>query len=179
MVLNTQNNIPYFCRMDKKITKVLEILKGLEISYELHEHPPLPTIEEAVKYWKTMDATHCKNIFFRNHKGNRHYLVAIEHKQNLAIHDLEKRLKQGKLTFASPKRLLKYLGLEPGSVSPFGLINDTENHVHLFLDENLKDAEKISFHPNVNTASLILSFNDFIKYLDWTGNTYEFLKLYN
>ena len=158
---------------------VLDTLRGLGIEFEMHEHPPLPTIDEAVKYWKTMDATHCKNIFFRNHKGNRHYLVVIEHKQNLAIHDLEKRLKQGKLSFASPKRLQKYLGLEPGSVTPYGLINDTENHVHLFLDENLKSSEKISFHPNQNTASLIVAFDDFIRYLDWTGNSYEFLSLYD
>lgn len=165
--------------MENKINNVLETLRELGIEYELHRHPPLPTIDEAVKYWKTMAATHCKNIFFRNHKGNRHYLVIIEHKQNLAIHDLEKRLKQGKLSFASPKRLQKYLGVEPGSVTPFGLINDTENHVHLFLDENLKQAEQISFHPNQNTASLIVDLSDFIKYLDWTGNSYEFIKLYD
>ncbi len=165
--------------MKDKIIKVLEVMRELGITYELHEHPPLPTIDEAVKYWKTMDATHCKNIFFRNHKGNRHYLVVIEHKQSLAIHDLEKRLKQGKLSFASPKRLQKYLDLEPGSVTPFGLINDTENHVHLFLDENLKQAKKISFHPNQNTASVILAFDDFIRYLDSTGNSYEFLNLYD
>jgi Ala-tRNA(Pro) deacylase len=164
--------------MKNKIDKVLDVLSDLDIDYELHKHPPLPTIEEAVKYWKTLDATHCKNIFFRNHKGNRHYLVIIEHKQDLAIHDLEKRLKQGKLSFASPKRLQKYLGLEPGSVSPFGLINDIENHVHLFLDENFKHADKISFHPNVNTASVVVAFADFIKYLDWSGNSYEFVKLY-
>jgi len=83
------------------------------------------------------------------------------------------------LSFASPKRLHKYLGLEPGSVSPFGLINDTENHVHLFLDENLQSSEKISFHPNKNTASLILAFDDFLKYLESIGNSYEFIKLYD
>ncbi len=165
--------------MKDKIIKVFEVLRELGIACELHEHPPLPTIAEAVKYCKTMDATYCKNIFFRNHKGNRHYLVVIEHKQNLAIHDLEKRLKQGKLSFASPKRLHKYLDLEPGSVSPFGLINDTKNHVHLFLDETLTQAKKISFHPNQYTASLILAFDDFIRYLDSIGNLYEFLKLYD
>jgi len=165
--------------MEDKSNRVFEALSDLGISFELHEHPPLPTIEKAMKYWSAIDATHCKNIFFRNHKGNRHYLVIIGHKQNLAIHDLEKRLKQGKLSFASPKRLQKYLGIEPGSVSPFGLINDTENHVHLFLDENFKHADKISFHPNVNTASVVVAFVDFIKYLNWTGNSYEFVKLYD
>jgi len=105
--------------------RLYAILDDLGIEYEYHEHPPGPTVEEALKYWKDIDSAHCKNIFFRNHKGNRHYLVISDHRYPLDIHDLEKRLKQGKLSFASPKRLLKYLGLTPGSVSLFGLINDS------------------------------------------------------
>ena len=159
--------------------KLYEILKELEIDFEYHEHPPGPTIEEALKYWKDIDSAHCKNIFFRNHKGNRHYLVISDYRYQLDIHDLEKRLKQGKLSFASPKRMMKYLGVEPGSVSLFGLINDEEDHVHLFIDESLKNAEKISFHPNINTASLVITREDFIKFLEWSGNGYEFLKLYD
>jgi len=165
--------------MDEKSKIVYETLDGLGIRYEVHLHPPLPTIEEAVKYWSQIEATHCKNIFFRNHKGNRHYLVVIDHRQDLAIHDLEKRLKQGKLSFASPERMQKYLGLTPGSVSPFGLINDSGNHVHLFIDENLRSAVKISFHPNINTATLVLAFNDFIRFLNASGNSYEFIRLYD
>jgi Ala-tRNA(Pro) deacylase len=154
------------------------ILKDLEISFEYHEHPPLNTIDDAIIHWKDYNSGRCKNIFFRNHKGNRHYLVILEHLRQLDIRDLEKRLRQGKLTFASDVRLKKYLGVEPGSVTPFGLINDTEHHVHLFIDESLKDCERLTFHPNVNTASLVISKPDFIKFLDFTGNSYEFLRLY-
>ncbi|MEI6749930.1 MAG: prolyl-tRNA synthetase associated domain-containing protein [Bacteroidota bacterium] len=158
--------------------RLYQILDQLGISFEYHEHPSAPTIEEATKYWKNLDATHCKNIFFRNHKGNRHYLVVLEHMQQLSIHDLEQRLKQGKLSFASDERLLKHLGLTPGSVTPFGLINDSANHVHVFLDENLQKSRTISFHPCINTASIIVRFDDFIRFLDWTGNGYELIKLY-
>ena len=165
--------------MENLQNKVLQTLKELGIGCELYAHPPVPTIEEALKHWKDIKAAHCKNIFFRNHKGSKHYLVSLDYRQSLAIHDLEKRLKQGKLTFASPKRLLKHLGLTPGSVSPFGLINDSDNHVHYFLDENLKTAERISFHPNINTFSAVIKMEDFIRYLEWTGNSYEFLKLYD
>ena len=70
---------------------------------------------------------------------------------------------------------MKYLGVKPGSVSPFGLINDAEHHVYLFLDQQLKTADKISFHPNDNTASLVLLYNDFMKYLEYLGNTYEYI----
>ena len=158
--------------------KVLELLQKLEINFDLHEHPPTPTIEEAIKYWGEMDATHCKNLFFRNHKGNKHYLVIFEHRQQLAIRDLELKLKQGKLSFASEKRMAKFLGVKPGSVSLFGLINDEKNQVFVFLDQNLLNSTFLSFHPNDNTASLKISQADFRKFLKWTGNDYEFLELY-
>jgi len=159
--------------------ELYEVLEKLEISFDYHEHPPLNTIEEAIVHWKDFNSGRCKNIFFRNHKGNRHYLVILEHLRQLDIHDLEKRLRQGKLTFASDGRLMKYLGVQPGSVSPFGLINDTENHVHLFIDEQLNDFERLAFHPNVNTASLVITKSDFIRFLKFTGNSYEFIKLYD
>lgn len=158
--------------------KVLEVLGQLSIPYEIYEHKPLPTIETAMEIWKDIDSTHCKNLFFRNHKGNRHYLVILESNHSLEVRELEQRLKQGKISFASQKRMDKYLGITAGSVSPFGLINDNENHVHLFLDRNLRDATKISFHPNDNTASVVISFSDFIRFLNWTGNSYEFIELY-
>lgn len=159
--------------------ELYELLDRLSIKYEYHEHPPLATIEDARIHWRDFNSARCKNIFFRNHKGNRHYLVVLEHLRQLNIKDLEKRLKQGKLTFASDKRLKKYLGVEPGSVSPFGLINDRENHVHMFIDEKLSESDRLAFHPNLNTASLVISKPDFLKFLAYTGNTYEFIKLYD
>ena len=159
--------------------KVLGVLDELDIAYDMYDHPPVPTIEEAMKYWIDIEARHCKNLFFRNHKGNRHYLVILDYRQQLEIHDLEKRLKQGKISFASQKRMDKYLGLSAGSVSPFGMINDDENHVHVFIDETLKNSKKISFHPNDNTSSVIISFDSFMKFLDWSGNAYEFIRLYD
>lgn len=155
--------------------KVFEKLEQLEIPYEVFEHPPLDTIEIALEYWKDIDAMHCKNLFFRNHKGNRHYLVIIKDTTPFSIRSLEQKLKQGKLTFGSEKRLMKYLGVRPGSVSPFGLINDEEKHMHVFMDEQLRQAEKISFHPNDNTASVVIRFADLIRFLESSGNTFEFI----
>lgn len=159
--------------------KLYRLFKGLGIDFEYYEHPPVPTVEEAAIYWKDLEATHCKNLFFRNHKGNRHYLVILEHRQELNIRDLEQRLKQGKLTFASPERLKKYLGLNPGSVTPFGLINDHTKHVHLFLDKNLANSIAISFHPCINTASLVVKYPDFVKFLNHCGNSYEYVDMYD
>lgn len=159
--------------------ELYELLEVLSINFEYHEHPPLFTIEEAIIHWKEYDSGKCKNIFFRNHKGNKHYLVILEHLRQLDIHDLEKRLLQGKLTFSSDQRLKKYLGVEPGSVSPFGLINDEEKNVHLFIDEKLKEYDRLAFHPNVNSATIVVSKSDFLKFLAYTGNSYEFIKLYD
>ena len=73
----------------------------------------------------------------------------------------------------------KYLGLQPGSVSPFGLINDTENHVHLFLDKNLNEQKSLSFHPNDNHATVVIETPEFMRYLNAVGNSYEFIELYD
>jgi Ala-tRNA(Pro) deacylase len=154
---------------------VYQYLKELKISFDYYEHPPIPTIEDAKihKWW--IDAVFCKNLFFRNHKGNQHYLVIVHHDSQLGITALEKKLKQGKLSFASEPRMEKYLGLKPGSVSPFGLLNDKEHHVHIFFDSKLKEATKLSFHPNDNRATLVLQANDFWRYMDSVGNSYEFM----
>jgi Ala-tRNA(Pro) deacylase len=163
--------------VDKR-AQVSAYLDELNIYYDIHEHPPVPTVEEALPHWLSIDAAHCKNLFFRNHKGNKHYLVILDHRRKLNIRDLEQKLKQGKISFASPKRLDRYLGLDAGSVSAFGIINDHENHVHLFIDDRLRNAEYISFHPNENTATFVVSFASFIKFLDSSGNSYEFIALY-
>ena len=109
--------------MDRK-QPVFDFLDARGIRYEWYEHPEAPTIEIARQWWRDDGSKHCKNLFFRNHKGNRHYLVVFDCDRQLAIHDLEHRLRQGKLSFASEQRMERYLGLRPGSVSPFGLIND-------------------------------------------------------
>lgn len=164
--------------MEERIKKVLDYLTSNNIEYSWYTHDEAPTIEIARTQWRADGSKHCKNLFFRNHKGNCHYLVVLDCERDLHIHDLEQRLHQGKLTFASPRRMAQYLGLCPGSVSPFGLINDSENHVHLFIDENLKKEESLSFHPNDNRATVVISQQEFMRYLSIVGNSYEFIELY-
>lgn len=156
---------------------VLQQLDEWNINYTLYNHPPLPTIEIALSYWKNITATHCKNLFFRNHKGNRHYLVIFECHKNLPIHDLEHLLHQGKLSFASPERMERYLGTTPGSVSLFGLINDHGKQVYLFIDEDVLNAPTVSFHPNDNTASLTISNSDLKLFLSLWGGNWSSLKI--
>ena len=164
--------------LEQRSRKVFDYLDAHDIKYEAYTHPESPTIEIAKQYWRNDGSVHCKNLFFRNHKGNRHYLVCFDCDRDMAIHDLEQRLRQGKLSFASPERMTRYLGLEPGSVSPFGLINDEEHHVHLFLDKNLEQATSLSFHPNDSRGTVVVSREEFMRYLDAVGNSWEFIELY-
>jgi len=154
---------------------VLDRLASLGIAYERFEHPPVPTVEEAAQHWAGIDAAHCKNLFLRNQKGNRHYLVVMAYTKRADLRAVANQIGDGKLSFASPERLMTHLGVTPGSVSPAGLINDREHHVRVFLDRELKNAARISFHPNVNTATLTVALADFQRLLADCGNAIGYL----
>lgn len=158
--------------------QVYDYLDQQGIKYDYYEHPEAPTIEIASQFYRGEGTVLCKNLFFRNHKGNKHYLVIMDARHSMDIHDIEHKLHQGKLSFASPERMSKYLGVYPGSVSLFTLINDVNHEVILFVDKKLLEAEKVSFHPNDNTASLVIGCDDMIKFIKGVGNQYEFMDLY-
>jgi len=154
---------------------VLDTLKELNINYKLKEHEAVFTVEEADRFWTDIEGIHCKNLFLRDKKGRQHYLVIADKNTKVSLQQINELLGGERLGFASEKRLHKYLQLIPGAVSPFGVINDTENHVILFIDQTLRQAEAVSFHPNVNTATLTFSFADFEKFLQHSGNVYRYV----
>jgi len=104
--------------------KVYELLDKLGISYDRHEHPPVYTVVQAEQYWGNINGAHCKNLFLRNKKGSRHYLIILEHLKKANLKALERQLGEDRLSFASAERLMRYLGLEEGAVSPFELKKD-------------------------------------------------------
>ena len=158
--------------------QVYETLERMQIPFEYYEHPEAPTIEIAAQFYRGEGTTLCKNLFFRNHKGNRHYLVIMDSRYPMDIHDLEHRLHQGKLSFASEERMMRHLGVRPGSVSLFTLVNNTAHDVTLFVDRNLLNATKVSFHPNDNRASLVITRDDMLRFIQEIGNPHEILDLY-
>ena len=158
-------------------TPVAARLADLGIVFERHEHPPVATVEEAEQYWAGIDATHCKNLFLRNQKGSRHYLVVLEHTKRADLRALADQIGDGKLSFASPERLMAHLGLTPGSVSPFGLINDRDHRVCVVLDRALKSARRVSFHPNINTATYVIAAADFARFLETCGNIVRYVTI--
>ncbi len=149
---------------------VYEALRALGIEWERFEHPPVFTVEEAERYWADVPATHCKNLFLRNQKGTRHYLVVLEHGKRADLRALSARLGDDKLSFASADRLMRYLRLTPGAVSPFGLVHDSARDVIVVLDSDLPGTHRIGFHPNVNTATITLTAADFLRFLASRGN---------
>ena len=159
--------------------QVYAYLEKLGIKFDYYEHPEAPTIEIARQFYRGEGTVLCKNLFFRNHKGNRHYLVIMDSRHAMDIHQIEHMLHQGKLSFASPERMMRYLGVKPGSVSLFTLVNDVNHEVTLFVDNGLRNAAKVSFHPNDNTASLVISNTDMMKFIENIGNPFEFLDLYD
>src|SRR5881628_3308081 len=154
---------------------VAERLRELRIEFTRHEHPAVATVDEAAEHWAGIDATHCKNLFLRNQKGTRHYLVILTHSKKADLRAVADQIGDGKLSFASPYRLMTHLGLMPGSVSPFGLIHDRDRRVRVVLDRDLKSAERVSFHPNINTVPLTLARTDFERFLADCGNVVTFV----
>ncbi len=157
--------------------QVIDCLESLGVAFDRHEHAPVATVAEAEAHWHGIDAAHSKNLFLRNQRGDRHYLVILTHTKRADLRQVAEQIGDGKLSFASPERLMKYLGVTPGSVSPFGLLNDTDRHVRVFIDLDLKLAPRISFHPNDNTATFALAFADFERFLQHVGNPVRFISI--
>jgi len=156
--------------------KVISLLENLEIEFVRHDHPPVYTIEQSKDHWAAVTGMHCKNLFLRDNKGKRHYLLCAEAYKPIDLKELSRSVGQ-RLGFASPKRLMTYLGLEPGSVSPFGLINDNDSVVQVMLDQDILSADLVNFHPNVNTITLGIAPSGLKKYIEHCGNSFTYVKL--
>ena len=154
---------------------VSERLKELGVEYERFEHPPVATAEEGERHWVGIDATHSKNLFLRNQKGDRHYLLVVVHSKRVDLKSVATQIGDGKLSFASPERLMTHLGVTPGSVSPFGLIHGRQKHVRVFLDRDLATADRVSFHPNINTVTFALPRAGFERFLAASGNAVRYV----
>jgi Ala-tRNA(Pro) deacylase len=157
--------------------RVYEVLDGMGIRYEKYEHPPVFTGDEAAEHWAPIPATRVKNLFLRNKKGDRHYLVILEISKQADLRQLVKVIGDDRLSFGSADRLMAQLGVTPGSVSPFGLIHEGSAGLQVIVDEDLRRAERLIFHPNVNTASVTISVADFERFLASRPNRVRWLRL--
>jgi Ala-tRNA(Pro) deacylase len=156
---------------------LIETLEKLSISYEQIEHPPVYTSEQARQFVPANQGAPAKNLFLRDKKGKRHFLVMLNDNKELDLIALAHQTGSTRLSLASPDRLHRYLGIEPGAVSPLALINDTEHQVELWIDQDLWQVDSIQCHPLVNTATWILTPTDLASFLRQTGHPIHFFTI--
>ena len=156
---------------------VYDALESLGIAFQRFEHPPVFTSEEADVHWRNLPGVRCKNLFLRNKKGDRHYLLVLEISRKADLKQIVALVNDDRLSFGSPERLMAELGLTPGSVSPFGLLNDADGSVVVLVDEDLRGADGLIFHPNINTASVVVSWQGLETFLTSRSNSVRYVKI--
>jgi len=139
-------------------------LNNLKVKYELVKHEALYTVKDSVEKRGVNYGVHSKNLFLKNKKNN-FFLISCEEHDQINLKKLSKSLKLGNISFGKEDLLYKHLGIKPGSVSPFALLNDKNNYVNFFLEKKLYDSEYVNFHPLKNTLTITLQTQQFIKFM--------------
>ncbi len=158
------------------MTTIYQFLDTHNIPYERFDHEAVFTCEQANELCPAMPGQPIKNLFLYDKRTEQHFLVVVPNDKRVDLKELKTQLKVPNLSFASEERLKKYLGVEPGSVTILGLINDTAQALTVILDTQLKD-KALQCHPLVNTATLVIPFNGIEKFISATHHTYHFLDI--
>lgn len=156
---------------------VFDTLHLMAIPYKMVEHEPAYTIEDIDRIDLSSYGEVPKNLFLRDEKGKRHFLVVVQKDKTVDLKSLRERLGTTRLSFGSPERLLKYLKLTKGSVTPFGVLNDENSEVEVVFDNTLCDKTSLGFHPNDNSATVFLSFGDIKKVVETHGNKIAYVSI--
>ena len=156
---------------------IYNFLDSHSIPYERVDHPAVFTCEQAEQLVPPMPGTDTKNLLVRDKKGHRHFLVVVGYEKTVDLKALSPLLDVNGLSFASPERLMKYLGIEPGSVSLLAIINDIECAVDVIVDEKVWQADILKCHPLVNTSTLAIRRTDIEKILSVTGHRWRVLSV--
>jgi Ala-tRNA(Pro) deacylase len=149
---------------------LVELLTYHRIEVERFEHPPVMTVEESERLVPALPGAKTKNLFLRNKKGDRHFLVTVPHDLAVDLNALGARLGAGRLGFASAERLGRHLGITPGSVSLLALVNDAAHAVEFVIDRRLWQADAVHAHPLRNDATMVVPHASLERFLDVTGH---------
>lgn len=147
-----------------------DFLESNGIAYERHDHAAVFTVEEADRLKLPSNAAKTKNLFLRDDKGRRHFLVLVKSQKSVDLNGLKTILGLKRISFGSPQRLEKYLGITPGAVSLFAVYNDREHRVEIVMDRDLWQEDRFLFHPLVNTGTLLVTKADISRFLEATGH---------
>jgi Ala-tRNA(Pro) deacylase len=149
--------------------ELFQRLDALAIKTTTHEHTPVFTVEEARQVHDKMPGGHCKNLFCKDEKDVLWLIVALED----AVINLKaapQKIGSKRLTFGKPDLLMAVLGVEPGSVTPFGLINDTATRTNVILDEAMMRQPLLNFHPLRNDATTAIASADLLTFISSCGH---------
>ena len=155
------------------MTDLYDLLARHDIEYERYDHPAVYTVAEAQRLVPELPGAKTKNLFLRDGKGRRHFLVVVPARKRVDIKGLAKKITAGRLSFASARRLQKYLGVDPGSVTLLAVLNDPSHQVELLIDADTWHSDMFQFHPLVNTATLLIPKAALVKFLGITGHQPE------
>ena len=139
------------------------------IAHTTHDHAPVFTVEDSAAIKADMPGAHTKNLFLKD-KNGRFFLVCAEAHAQVKVNRLHPALGCKRLSFGKPEPLLEHLGVTPGSVTLFGILNDTDQNVTLIIDKTLAEAEIVNFHPLLNDATTAISSADMIRFAEATGH---------
>lgn len=153
---------------------IFEILNNLKIKYQLLEHKPVYTVEEAKQLENMIEGLGCKNLFLKD-KHHNYYLYVLAEDKKANLKELATFLNTPKLSFASSEELKEILNLAPGSVTPLSIIYDKENKCTIILDKDIEN-KKILVHPNTNTKTISIEYNDLIRVINYTNHNYVIYK---
>lgn len=154
---------------------VYDILKKLSIEYETVSHPFCSSSKEADKYIVGKDGVRTKSLFLCDRKKRNFYLVVMDDEKDLNIKTFEETVNNKGIHFCSSETLKKKMNLEPNTITIFGLINNIEKDIKIYIDEDVLKEKRITFHPNINTKTIFISIEDMIKFLKYLECEYHFI----
>ena len=157
--------------------QVANTLQELGITFDVVEHPPVFTTEQADSYIEGMEGVRTKSMFLTNRKKTQYYLLIMGDKKRLDMDDFKVQVGANRIRMASLDSLAEKMNLPAGTVSPFGLLNNEEKDIQVYFDKEIINEERMSFHPNTNEKTIFVSTTDLFKFLHDLGYSYQVLEL--
>ena len=157
--------------------KVVEKLKELDIPFELVEHEPVLTTEQADAFIEGIEGVRTKTMFLTNKKKTQYYLLIMDDKKRLDMDHFKVQVGADRIRMASLDSLAEKMNLPAGTVSPFGLLNNEEKDIHVYFDKDIISEDAMTFHPNTNEKTIFIKSKDLFRFLKSIGFTYEILIL--
>jgi len=157
--------------------QVANKLQELGIVYDVVEHPPAFTTEQADSYIEGLEGVRTKSMFLTNKKKTQYYLLIMDDHKPLDMDDFKEQVGANRIRMASADSLAEKMNLPAGTVSPFGLLNNAEKDIQVYFDKDISSEEIMTFHPNTNEKTIFIKSKDLFRFLESIGFTYKFLTL--